>query len=83
MDTVQQSHSLAANYVYQQLSNAARLHIARALPAPRPHAACMSLVPTSLHKTTSSLYCTPSENLSRFCKIFTIVRINCFAVWNN
>ena len=33
--------------------------------------------------TRSSLYCTPAENLSRFCKIFTIVRINCFAVWNN
>lgn len=55
----------------------------RALPAPRPHAACMSPVPTSLHKTTSSLYCTPTENLSRFCKIFTIFRINCFPVWNN
>lgn len=143
MDTVQQSHSLAANYVYYQLSTAYlhrphylhgshylrsaspncsqypcdlrclydlrsassnhpyhlrfassnypyNLHFpaqitctTRALPAPRPHAACMSPVPTSSHKTTSSLYCTPAENLSRFCKIFTIVRINCFAVWNN
>ena len=35
------------------------------------------------HITVSSLYCAPAENLSRFCKIFTIVRINCFAVWNN
>ena len=47
-------------------------HVARALP-----------VPTSLRITVDGLYCTPTENLSRFCKIFTIFRINCFPVWNN
>ena len=57
--------------------------VACALPAPRPHAACMLPVPTSLRITVDGLYCTPTENLSRFCKIFTIFRINCFPVWNN
>ena len=42
-----------------------------------PHA------PTSLRITVDGLYCTPTENLSRFCKIFAIFRINCFPVWNN
>ena len=51
---------------------ASRLHIART-----PHA------PTSLRITVDGLYCTPTENLSRFCKIFAIFRINCFPVWNN
>ena len=45
---------------------------ARTLPAP-----------ISLRITVNGLYCTPTENLSRFCKIFTIFRINCFPVWNN
>ena len=54
-------------------SRAARSpHVARALPAP-----------TRLRITVDGLYCTPTENLSRFCKIFTIFRINCFPVWNN
>ena len=39
--------------------------------------------PTSLRITVDGLYCTPTENLSRFCKIFIIFRINCFPVWNN
>lgn len=47
-------------------------HVARALPAP-----------TRLRITVDGLYCTPTENLSRFCKIFIIFRINCFPVWNN
>ena len=47
-------------------------HVARALPAP-----------TRLRITVDGLYCTPTENLSRFCKIFAIFRINCFPVWNN
>ena len=51
---------------------ALRLHSTRT-----PHA------PTSLRITVDGLYCTPTENLSRFCKIFTIFRINCFPVWNN
>ena len=51
---------------------ARRLRSARALPAP-----------TRLRITVDGLYCTPTENLSRFCKIFTIFRINCFPVWNN
>lgn len=68
----------------QQLCAPARHpHATRALPALCPHAACMSLVPTSLRITVDGLYCTPTENLSRFCKIFTIFRINCFPVWNN
>ena len=49
----------------------------------RPRSARMSPVPTSLRITVNGLYCTPTENLSRFCKIFTIFRINCFPVWNN
>ena len=54
----------------------------RTLPARRPrsarttHANCARI-------TVDGLYCTPTENLSRFCKIFTIFRINCFPVWNN
>ena len=51
---------------------ALRLHSTRT-----PHA------PTSSRITVDGLYCTPTENLSRFCKIFTIFRINCFPVWNN
>ena len=51
---------------------ALRLHSTRT-----PHA------PTSLRITVDGLYCTPTENLSRFCKIFIIFRINCFPVWNN
>lgn len=39
--------------------------------------------PTSPRITVDGLYCTPTENLSRFCKIFAIFRINCFPVWNN
>ena len=49
-----------------------RSHTARAHPAP-----------TSPRITVDGLYCTPTENLSRFCKIFAIFRINCFPVWNN
>ena len=48
-------------------------------------ASCARALPalTSLRITVDGLYCTPTENLSRFCKIFTIFRINCFPVWNN
>lgn len=53
-------------------SHVFRSHTARAPPAP-----------TSLRITVDGLYCTPTENLSRFCKIFAIFRINCFPVWNN
>ena len=49
----------------------------------RLRSARMSPVPTSLCITVNGLYCTPTENLSRFCKIFAIFRINCFPVWNN
>ncbi len=49
----------------------------------RSHTARAPPVPTSLRITVDGLYCTPTENLSRFCKIFTIFRINCFPVWNN
>ena len=52
-------------------------------PARRPGSAHTLPAPTSLRITVSGLYCTPTENLSRFCKIFTIFRINCFPVWNN
>lgn len=51
---------------------ASRLHSARTPP-----------VLTSPCITVDGLYCTPTENLSRFCKIFAIFRINCFPVWNN
>ena len=53
-------------------SHVFRSHTARAPPAP-----------TNPRITVDGLYCTPTENLSRFCKIFTIFRINCFPVWNN
>ena len=42
-----------------------------------------SRTPTCTRITVNGLYCTPTENLSRFCKIFAIFRINCFLVWNN
>ena len=48
-----------------------------------PVLACVLPAPTSLRITVDGLYCTPTENLSRFCKIFAIFRINCFPVWNN
>ena len=53
-------------------SSSAASRSARTLPAP-----------TSLRITVNGLYCTPTENLSRFCKIFIIFRINYFPVWNN
>ena len=56
---------------------------ARMQPARRPHVARALPAPTRLRITVDGLYCTPTENLSRFCKIFTIFRINCFPVWNN
>ena len=52
-------------------------------PASRRHAVCTPPAPTSPRITVDGLYCTPTENLSRFCKIFAIFRINCFPVWNN
>ena len=52
-------------------------------PVARPHVARAQPAPTSPRITVDGLYCTPTENLSRFCKIFTIFRINCFPVWNN
>ena len=52
-------------------------------PAFPPHTACAPTAPTSQRITVDGLYCTPTENLSRFCKIFAIFRINCFPVWNN
>ncbi len=52
-------------------------------PASRPHTVCAPAAPTRQRITVDGLYCTPTENLSRFCKIFTIFRINCFPVWNN
>ncbi len=52
-------------------------------PVRRPRSARTLPAPTSLLITVDGLYCTPTENLSRFCKIFTIFRINCFPVWNN
>ena len=51
--------------------------------ASRLHTACTPAAPTSQRITVDGLYCTPTENLSRFCKIFAIFRINCFPVWNN
>ena len=66
------SHPPTANSTYQQFSAAARLF-----------AACTPAAPTSQRITVDGLYCTPTENLSRFCKIFAIFRINCFPVWNN
>lgn len=52
-------------------------------PASRPYTVCAPSAPTSPRITVDGLYCTPTENLSRFCKIFAIFRINCFPVWNN
>ena len=52
-------------------------------PASRPHTVCAPAAPTRQRITVDGLYCTPTENLSRFCKIFAIFRINCFPVWNN
>ena len=68
VDTTWRSH-LPTQTASTSSSAASR---ARTLPAP-----------TSLRITANGLYCTPTENLSRFCKIFTIFRINCFLVWNN
>ena len=48
-----------------------------------PHTVRAPHAPTSSRITVDGLYCTPTENLSRFCKIFAIFRINCFPVWNN
>ena len=56
---------------------------ARTQPARRPYVARALPALTSLRITVDGLYCTPTENLSRFCKIFIIFRINCFPVWNN
>ena len=53
------------------------------VPTRRPRSARTLPASTSLRITVDGLYCTPTENLSRFCKIFTIFRINCFPVWNN
>ena len=64
-------------------SAASRARTQPAPPALCPHTVLSSPVPTSLRITVDGLYCTPTENLSRFCKIFTIFRINCFPVWNN
>ncbi len=72
VDTTRRSHPPTANSTYQQLSAVARLFVA-----------CTPATPTSPRKTVDGLYCTPTENLSRFCKIFAIFRINCFPVWNN
>ena len=72
VDTTRRSRLPTVNRICQQLSAAARLFVARAQPAP-----------TSPRITVDGLYCTPTENLSRFCKIFAIFRINCFPVWNN
>ena len=55
----------------------------RTQPARRPRSTRTLPAPTSLRITVDGLYCTPTENLSRFCKIFAIFRINCFPVWNN
>ena len=52
-------------------------------PYSRLHSARTPAAPTSSRITVDGLYCTPTENLSRFCKIFAIFRINCFPVWNN
>ena len=83
VDTAWRSHPSTANRAYQQLSNVARLLTACVPLASRLHAACTPAAPTSPRITVDGLYCTPTENLSRFCKIFTIFRINCFPVWNN
>jgi len=72
VDTTRRSRLPTVNRIYQQLSVAARLFVA-----------CASAAPTSPRITVDGLYCTPTENLSRFCKIFAIFRINCFPVWNN
>ena len=56
---------------------------ARTQPTRSPHVARALPALTSLRITVDGLYCTPTENLSRFCKIFIIFRINCFPVWNN
>lgn len=62
---------------------ASRPHSTCVPAAYRPHSACTPAAPTSQRITVDGLYCTPTENLSRFCKIFAIFRINCFPVWNN
>ena len=82
VDPTRRSHPPTVNRIYQQLSGAAHLFVARIPLAHRPrpartmHANCSRI-------TVDGLYCTPTENLSRFCKIFAIFRINCFPVWNN
>ena len=72
VDSTRHLHPPTANSTYQQFSAAVRLF-----------AACTPAAPTSQRITVNGLYCTPTENLSRFCKIFAIFRINCFPVWNN
>ena len=72
VDTTRRAHPPNASCAYQQLSDAAHLLAAR-----------IPIAPTSQRITVDGLYCTPTENLSRFCKIFAIFRINCFPVWNN
>ena len=83
VDTTRHSLPPTASCAYQQLSDAARLLTACVPPASRSHTASTPAAPTSLRITVDGLYCTPTENLSRFCKIFAIFRINCFPVWNN
>ena len=83
VDTAWRSHLPTASCAYQQLSDAARLLTACVPPASRSHTASTPAAPTSPRITVNGLYCTPTENLSRFCKIFAIFRINCFPVWNN
>ena len=83
VDTARRSHPPTASYAYQQLSGVAHPHAVCTPPAPSTYSACAPAAPTSLRITVDGLYCTPTENLSRFCKIFAIFRINCFPVWNN
>ncbi len=87
VDTTRRAHPPTANRAYQQLSPAACLFAACVPLVCRPYSLrpppALWLRPTSQHITVDGLYCTPTENLSRFCKIFTIFRINCFPVWNN
>ncbi len=61
-----------ATYSQQHRASVRSPHVARALPAP-----------TRLRITVISNIQTPTENLSRFCKIFTIFLYKLFSVWNN
>ena len=83
VNTTRRAHPPTASYAYQQLSGVAHLHAARVPSALRLLATRAPTAPTSPRITVDGLYCTPTENLSRFCKIFAIFRINCFPVWNN